>query len=319
MFRRVIGILMLVLGLVGILISIAGVYYGRQLVDNSFAGVDSSLELTSQSLDTAIDSLELAKTTIGDVNEGLDTVETAAVNIARTVDGTRPLIDQVAVVVSDNAPASVEAMQAAIPNSAQVAGAIDQTLITLSDFEIDQTIGTFNLNYDLGIDYAPAVPFDDTFEALGSSLDGLPENLRSTRTDLEVTSENLGTISDSIIRISEDLDTINGRVGEVPALIDQYIDIASQLNGSVTQMRTQVLQQQALAKNVITFVLIWWGLPQLALVMIGWDFLFGRRGATAAEIKESVMDDIEDDLEEIREDIADDDTPDVTPAGGTAV
>ncbi|MCI0577859.1 MAG: hypothetical protein L0332_16105 [Chloroflexi bacterium] len=292
MFRRIIGTIMLVLGVIGLLISVAGIFYGRQLVDDSFAGLDSSLELTSQSLDTAVSSLELVKVTIGDVNNGLDTVEGAAVNIARTITNTRPLIDQVAVVVSENAPSSVEAMQDAIPNIAQVAGAIDQTLITLNSFAIDENILGNQIHYDLGIDYDPVVPFDDTFTALGDSLDGLPENLRSTKVNLEVTSQNLATVSTSISDISTDIETINSRVAEVPALIDQYIDIATRLNETIEQLRVQVLQQQTLAKNVITFVLVWWGLPQLALAMIGWDFLFGRRGATAEEIEEEVLEEL---------------------------
>ena len=304
MFRRVIGVLMLVLGLVGLVISIAGVFYGRQLVDDSFGGIDNSLALTTDSLDTAVDSLVLAKATIGDVNNGLDTVEGAAVNIARTISDTRPLIDQVAVVVSEDAPASIEAMQLAVPAIAQVAGAIDQALVTLNGFSIDENILGNEIHYDLGIDYDPPTPFDETFVALGDSMDGLPEHLRSTRGNLEVTADNLATISVSVIEISEDLEAINEQVAQVPGLVDQYIAIANQLNGAITQARSQVLQQQEMAKNVITFVLIWWGLPQLALVMIGWDFLFGRRGATAAEIKEDVLEDIEDEIEEMRDDVA---------------
>ena len=306
MFRRVIGVIMLVLGLVGLVISIAGVFYGRQLVDDSFGGIDNSLALTTESLDTAVESLELAKATIGDVNDGLETVEGAALNIARTITDTRPLIGQVTVVVSENAPASIEAMQLAVPAIAEVAGAIDQALITLNGFSIDENILGTEIHYDLGIDYDPPTPFDVTFVALGDSMDGLPENLRSTRANLDVTSDNLATISVSVAGISEDLEAINEQVAQVPGLIDQYIAIVNQLDGAITQVRTQVLQQQQLAKNVVTFVLIWWGLPQLALVMIGWDFLFGRRGATAAEIKEDVLEDIQDEIEEIKEELDDD-------------
>lgn len=305
MFRRIIGIVMLVLGLVGLVISFAGVYYGRQLVDNFFGGIDETLTLTLESLDTAVDSLELTKATIDDVNSGLETVEGAALNISKTVTDTRPLLDQVNVVVSQNAPNTVEAMQLAIPNIAQVAGAIDQTLITLNGFRIEEEIAGFEINYDLGINYAPAVPFDQTFVALGDSLDGLPEQLRSVEPNLAVANENLAAISSSITTISGDIATINGRVAEVPALIDQYIDIVNQIYDSVERVQTQVIQQQEMVKTVVTFVLVWWGLPQLALVMIGWDFLFGRRGATAAEIKEDVMEDLQDEIEEIKEEMAD--------------
>lgn len=303
MFRRIIGIVMFLLGAVGLVISVAGVYYGRQLVDDLFKGTDDTLALTIQSLDTATDSLELTKATIGDVNAGLETVEGAALNISKTLTDTRPLLDQVGVVVSQNAPQTLEAVQGAIPNIAEVAGAIDQALLTLSDFRIDEQIMGFAFNYDLGINYEPTVPFDETFEALGSGLDGLPEELRSVEANLETTSANLAAISESISAISSDIDTINGRVAEVPALIDQYIDIVSQIREPLADAQIQAAQQQELVKNVVTFILIWWGLPQLALLMIGWDFLFGRRGATAAEIKEDVMEDLQDEIEEIRDDI----------------
>jgi hypothetical protein len=171
----------------------------------------------------------------------------------------------------------------------------------LSQFRIDEEILGFDLQYDLGIDYQPEVPFDRAFIGLGESLDGLPEELRSVDGNLAVANANLAAISDSITAISADIDTINSRVAEVPAQIDQYVTIVNQINGTLKNLRTHVVQQQETVKLVLTFVLIWWGLPQLALVMIGWDFLFGRRGATASEIREDVIEDLKDDIEEMVE------------------
>ncbi len=323
MFRRIIGIIMLLLGLVGLAISVAGIYFGRQAIDNSFSGLDNSLGLASESLGTAVDSLELAKTTLGDVNTGLDTVEGAALNIAKTITDTRPLLDQVSVVVAQDAAGSVEAMQAAIPNIAQVAATIDQTLITLSNFSLSQNF-SFELplggpvqlpplEFDLGIDYAPTVPFDETITQLGTSIEGLPEQLRSVEGNITVTSANLAAISQSIEAISADLDVINTNVAAVSPLLDQYINIVNQINDGLKGARTQILQQQETVKTVLTFILVWWGLPQLALVMIGWDFLFGRRGATAAEIRADVMEDIKDDIEEMVDEVQESDGPAETP------
>lgn len=301
MFRRIIGLLMLALGTIGIVISAAGVFFGRQAVDSTFKGLDDALVLASQGLDTAVDSLELAKITLGDVNEGLETVEGAAINIAKTVTDTRPLLDQVSVVVSQNASGSVEAMQASIPALAEVAATIDQTLLTLSQFRIDEQILGFELKYDLGINYSPEIPFDQAFVGLGASLTGLPQELRSVEGNLEVANVNLAAISDSITAISTDIDIINGRIAEVPAQIDSYTIIVRQINNSFAGIRTQVTQQQERVKLILTFVLIWWGLPQLALVMIGWDFLFGRRGATAKEIREDVLEELEDEIADLRD------------------
>ncbi|MEW5988432.1 MAG: hypothetical protein AB1791_17520 [Chloroflexota bacterium] len=303
MLRRVIGIIMFILGLVGVVISVAGIIYGRQAIDQFGGGLDNTLSLTSDTLNTAVDSLELAKTTIGDVNNGLDTVGVASSSIAKTITETRPLLDQVGEVVTQDAAASVEAMQTAIPNIAQVAGAIDSTLTALNDFRIDENILGFQLQYDLGVDYDPAVPFDETINGLGDSLDGLPERLRSVEDDIAVTSANLQLIGDSIVRITADLDTINGRVAEVIPLLDQYVDIVNRLDDSIQRVRSQVTQQLGVVKNVLTFVLIWWGMPQLALVMIGWDFFAGRRGASRFELKADVMEEIKEEIEEVKEDI----------------
>lgn len=303
MLRRIIGIIMFILGLAGVIISIAGIVYGRRAIDQFGAGFDSTLQLTSDTLNTAVESLELAKTTIGDVNNGLDTVGVASSSIAKTITETRPLLDQVGEVVTQDAAASVEAMQVAIPNVAQVAGAIDSTLTALNDFRIDENILGFQLQYDLGVDYDPAVPFDETINGLGDSLDGLPERLRSVEDDIAVTSANLQLIGDSIVRMTADLDTINGRVAQVIPLLDQYIDIVTRLDDSIQRVRTQVTQQLGVVKNVLTFVLIWWGLPQLALVMVGWDFFAGRRGASRFELKADVMEEIKEEIEEVKEEI----------------
>lgn len=285
MLRRIIGLLMLVLGLVGVVISSAGVFFGRQAVDATFKGLDDTLVLATDGLNTAVASLELAKTTLGDVNNGLVTVEAATLNMAKTVTDTRPLLDQVSVVVSQNAPASVEAMQASIPALASVAATIDQTLLILSQFRIDEVIFGVPFQYDLGIDYQPEVPFDQAFIGLGDSLDGLPEELRSVEGNLTIANTNLAAISESIVAISRDIETINSRVAEVPAQLDSYIGIVRQIDNSLQTIRTQVTQQQERVKLILTFVLVWWGMPQIALVIIGWDFFLGRRGASAREIR----------------------------------
>jgi hypothetical protein len=101
--------------------------------------------------------------------------------------------------------------------------------------------------------------------------------------------------------IRDSIDTINGRIAEVPDQIDQYIAIVNQINGLMKDVRTSVVQQQARVKLILTFVLVWWGLPQLALVMMGWDFFLGRRGLSAAKLRQGIIEDLKDDIEEMVE------------------
>lgn len=277
MFRRIVGLLLLVAGLTGVALSIGGVIIGRRLVDNAGSSLDNSLTLTSQSLDTVEDTLVLAKETVGDVNEGLVTVEETALHVGGTISETQPLLDQVTQVASEDVPESLEALQEAMPDVAEAAAVIDDTLVTLNDFRIDESFLGLEIQYDLGINYAPAVPLDESVDQIGSSLEGLPERLRSLNANLNVANENLETVSQDIFAISRDLETINDRIAEVDPLLNEYIRIVTDANDGIRQGRTNVSTQLEQIKLALTIVMIWLGLTQLAPLYLGWELLTDQR------------------------------------------
>lgn len=284
MFRRVLGIFLLAIGMIGIALSVAGVIIGRQLVDAIGTGIQSNLQLTSRSLDAVAETLLLAKTTIRDVNNGLETVGTTTTDLGRTINETRPLIDQVNRIASGDVPDSLEAVQTAIPNMVEVAGIIDDTLTTLNNFRIDESILGLSIQYDLGIDYDPDVPFDDSVSAMGESLEGLPETLRSLQIYMNVTNNNLQTISQGLNQVARDLDTINGRIAAVDPLIDEYIRIVNETQDNTRLIRAQLDQQIRMARLIITLLMVWLGLAQAAPLYLGWELLTGRRDLPVAPV-----------------------------------
>jgi methyl-accepting chemotaxis protein len=281
MIGRVMGILMLVVALAGISLSIAGGIFSGQAVTAIGISLDSVLALTTESLDTVTDTLTLTKNTVLDVNAGLDTVEQTAVDLSKTLADTRPLVDGLTNVAAEEIPNSVDALQAAVPNIAQVAGVIDATLITLSNFGYKQTIPVpFNpieLDFSLGIEYDPEVPFDESVMQISAGLEGLPESLRALRSDLEMTNENLQIVSDDIALAANDLATINARVAEIPALIDDYLRIVGQINDAMRIVRAQIMQQLDAVRIGIIVLMVVLGVTQLAPLYLGWELLTGRR------------------------------------------
>ena len=85
MIRRILGFIMLFIGLSGLVLSIGGALVTRRMVDNVGQGLDQSLRLVSESLDTVLDTLALTKTTVGQVNGSMTTVETTATDLAQTI------------------------------------------------------------------------------------------------------------------------------------------------------------------------------------------------------------------------------------------
>ncbi|VAW31512.1 hypothetical protein MNBD_CHLOROFLEXI01-1387 [hydrothermal vent metagenome] len=282
MFRRFLGLLMLLIALGGIALAVFGVRLGQQMVDNVAANLDQTLLLTSQSLDTVSGTLLLAKSSITDVNSVLETAEIVADDLAQTVNETRPLLSQISTVTSEQVPDSLETIQGAFPSLEQAAGVIDRTLVTLNGFRIDEQILGLDFQYNLGIDYAPEVPFDQSVRELGEGLEGLPESLRSLQIYINVTNGNLQTVSQDIRTLADDLSVVNGRIAELDPILDEYIILITQTNDRTRQMRAQVNGEVESVKNGITLVMVWLAVTQIAPLYLGWELLTNRRQTAVA-------------------------------------
>ncbi|MBK7175760.1 MAG: hypothetical protein IPH82_00960 [Chloroflexi bacterium] len=277
MIRRMLGIILLLIGLSGIALGIVGARVSRDMLQTLSDGTKAGLDLAIDSLQTVSDSLTLARQTIADVHTSLETVQTTATDVAVSLEASQPMVADVAAIAGQDLPRSVETIQAAIPNAAQAAEAIDSTLTTLNRFKIDTTILGFPIQYDLGIDYNPDVPFGESVLAIGRSLDDMPIRLRNLQTALEDTAVNLQTISEDMRSLSTDLDGINGRLLDFDPLITDYIRIVTETDDNLRLIRGQIDQQVASAQFVITLGMVWLAVSQLVPLYLGLDLLTDGR------------------------------------------
>lgn len=296
MLRKIFGSVLLIIGLLGVLLSIGGIVYSGRAVDAVVKLLDDTLGLTGDSLATVEDTLTLARGTISDVNASLVTVEETADSLAKTIADTQPLVEEVAQITGEDAPNSIESVQEAIPAVAEVAGVIDDTLVTLNAFKIEEEILGFELNYDLGVNYAPAVPFEETVSDLGTSLDGFPDRLRELEPSLTAANESLGEVSENIYAVSDDLAVINGRVAEVEPLLGDYIGITQNINSTIDTTQSTIQTQAGNAKLVLQIIFAWLGFLQFSLLYLGWDLM--TRTVLDEEAIEDAVEEVMEEMEE---------------------
>lgn len=275
--KRILGLIIVLVGIIGLVISIAGTMISFRFVDSLGAGVIDTLQLTAESLVTVEETLMLTKTTIGQMNDGLETVVVTADNVSSAIRQTEPLLDQISGVASTTVPDSLEAFQETIPNLVEVAGVIDSTLRTLSEIRIQRALGPFDIDFDLGVEYDPETPFDESIAALGDTLDGVPEQLRSLDVYLDVTANNLETISNDINDLADNVNTINSSVAEIIPLIDDYLMIVNDLEQTIDEMETGISTNLQYVKTGLLVLFIWFGLNQIMPLYFGWELLSGRR------------------------------------------
>lgn len=275
--RRFLGIIMLVIGLAGIVLSITGAIVGRRLIDAIGDNLDANLRLTVQSVDTIGASLLLTRRTVGQIAAGLDTMEDTADNVAASLDETQPLVDQISRVLSDDVAGGLETFQESLPEMVEVATSIDETLTTLSRFRIDRTILGVPLRYDLGVDYDPEVPFAETVEKLGASIEGLPGELRVLEGYLDGANENLGAMSGNVRQIGDDIAAVDESVDELEPLLDDFIATLTEFGDSTRQSRTTLAGQIETFQTVWLIVMVWLALTQVAPLFLGYELVRGLR------------------------------------------
>lgn len=278
--RKALGWLMLAIGVSGIILSIIGVIVGRQLIDAIGASVHGNLTTTVNSLDTVRETLVLTRSTVAQLETGLETAEESASNISTAIAESRPLLTESSRIVTGDVPESIETFQDSLPALIEVSSAMDSTLRTLSAFRVNRSILGIPLNFDLGVDYDPEVPFDESVRELGETLEGMPEQLRSLEQYIETTDGNLLTMSEDLARLSADLENINSTMDEVEPLINEYITIVTEIGDNARESRLLLDRQLAQARLGLTIVMIWFGLLQVAPIYLGWELISGRREAT---------------------------------------
>jgi len=287
MFRRLLGLIVLLVSVILIALLIGGAFFVGQAVDAVADGLDNVLTFTTDTLGTVSLTLDQTKATIAEANNTLDTAAEATINLSRTVSNMGPVMDSTTKVVSQDVPGSIEAIQATIPNIVQVAGVVDLALTKLSEFGINQTIpipfNPITLDFDLGIDYEPEEPFDETISALGDSLEGMPEELRSLQGDLEILTADLELISGNIETAAGDIEAINNEVALFIPIIDEYLQIVDQINDSLAQVRAQMFAQLETAKTALIVLLVFLSFTQLAPLYLGWELITGKRPGQSPE------------------------------------
>lgn len=287
MFRRILGVIILLVSLITAALLLGGAYFAGQAVDSVGEAVDNVITLTVDSLSTVSATLEQTKATIAEANNSIETAVALTDNLSKTVADTQPVMESMTSVVSEDIPDNIEAIQTALPNVAEVAGVVDTAMTKLSSFGISQVIpipfNPITLDFDLGIEYEPEEPFDETILSLGDSLEGMPEELRSLQGDLTVLSDDLDIVSADILAASGDIAALNEQVAQFIPILDDYLRIVGEIDAALVRVQTQLLAQLDTVKTIAIVTLVFLALTQLAPLYLGWELVSGQRGGKQQE------------------------------------
>jgi len=146
------------LAAVAIAILAVAVAVGGWLVLGGFERVQDSGVTSAATFETLHRTVDISVETTGTVSEALSDLERLVALVASSSETTAAFVGDAADVTANRIPESLEAIERAMPGLIDAGAVIDDSLSALALF---------------GVDYNPAVPFDEALRDLQSSLDGL--------------------------------------------------------------------------------------------------------------------------------------------------
>ena len=275
------GKAMIAIGCLGIIVSIAGVIIGRQLVDQVEKSVDDSLVLTGDALAAVRDSIEVTATTVDTLKAGIGTVADTLETVQASVEQTSTALDDSTEFLSGTLPDSLEAVSDVLPTIESIANTIDDALRLIS-------------RAPFGPDYEPAKPFDEAVGELSTAIEPLPGQLRELATDTEGLAASASTIATQLSTLADTIDALDTQLGDVGRLVDRYATTAADATTLTEASRQDLAQSSKETKTLLLLLAIVFALGQVVPIWLGVELLNRGPAQTIVTRAASGRDDVDE-------------------------
>lgn len=261
LIRRFFGLLLIIATAIGLIFSLVGIYF----VWNSQAAVATSLQTTvdllgdtlgttSQGLAVTKDSLKNSVATIANMQTTLETT-------AKTIESTNPLIDEIANLMNEDLPNTIEATRNGLLTAQESAQVIDQVLVTISAIPL---LGS-------SVGYKPDVPLAEalgnvanSLEDLPASFDGLQESLRTSQSNMQTFTADLSVVATSVGQIEDS-------VAQYEQVVEGYQSSLGQVQANLDALSANIPNLVRTGSIALIIFLVWMALAQIGLFTQGWE------------------------------------------------
>jgi len=190
-----------------VVLSLAGLVAGLILVQGLSSYTRASVSVSQSALEAISQTIEafdeMAADTSASIGAASRSVDEASTTVGTAISG----LDDLATLLEEDIPATVETIRTSMPAAIQAANAIDGTLRALSFF---------------GVDYRPEEPFDESLSRINAALASLPDDLRTQSESIRELIPSGETLVGEIDQLSAQLDGLGESLARFTALAVNY-------------------------------------------------------------------------------------------------
>jgi methyl-accepting chemotaxis protein len=275
--RRLLGVFVMIAGILGLVLSLAGLVSVWVVKPTVVGYVNSTILTLENSISTSQKAMEVTGQALSGTVASVDALSSMLSTTATTVEETQPVLDQINLMMGDTMPSTLEAATESLKTAQQAAEVLDSAIKSLDSFRAvlsaTPLLGAF---VDLPEEaYNPEVPLADSLGELATTLETLPETFTDMSSNLDKADDNMVSIQGNLTTMSESVDLISKSLSEYEAMVDQSQSSMDDLKSMLANIQgnlTNILNGVAI---VMSLFLIWLLAAQVVILSQGWELYQG--------------------------------------------
>ncbi|HET90193.1 MAG TPA: hypothetical protein ENN99_05575 [Chloroflexi bacterium] len=275
--RRILGVLVMIAGILGLALSLAGLIMVWVVKPAVTAYANTTIDTLNKSVTTSHSVMETTGQALGATVDSVNALSAMLSTTAATVKDTKPVLDEINVILSVTLPSTLEASTDSLYAAQEAAQVLESTIQSLDAFRLllSNTPLLGGLVGQPGESYSPEKPLADSLGELAANLDSLPDTFVEMSVNLGATDENLEAIQENLITMSDSVGLISSSLEEYERMIIQSQSSMDDLTSILTSIRSDLTTILNGVMIVLTLFFVWLLAAQVVILSQGWELYQG--------------------------------------------
>ncbi len=275
--RRILGVLVMLAGLLGLVLSLAGlvmVWVAKPTVE---VYASTTFDTLSESIVTSQNVMDITRQALGATIDSVDALSAMLGTTAATVEDTKPVLDQVDMIMTTALPSTLQATTDSLYTAQEAARVLESTIQSLDAFRFLLSgmplLG--GLVEQTGEAYNPEKPLADSLGEVASGLEGLPDTFVEMSANLSATDDNLVAIQGNLVTMSDSVGQISSSLSEYEKMIVQSKSSMDDLRSVLTNIQNNLATILNGVAIVLSLFFLWLLAAQVVILSQGWELYQG--------------------------------------------
>lgn len=285
--RRLLGILVMIAGVIGLVLSLAGLVTIWVFKPQITASLGTTLNTLDNSITTSKNVMDITGEALGATVQSVDALSIMLETTAITVEDTKPVFTQLNSVMGDTLPKTMEDASSSLVAAQEAAQVLEASMKSLENFQM--VISAMPLFGAMIVQPEKTVkaekPLAESLGDLAKNLDSLPQTFNDMSTNLDKADDKLDSIQTNLSTMSTSVALISTSLSEYQSMIGESKTSMDNLQTMLTGTKNNLPSVLNIVAGIFTLFFLWLLAVQVVILSQGLELFHGTATKMASSEK----------------------------------